>query len=416
MAYYEMIVGVCFSGSKTEDDVKKNNPSNMWVFALACMVLAACGGEAVVTEPPTTAPKVTASGFLCPPPEFPAVVTSTELHLFTWTEYIPSEMMDCFEMVYGIKIFHDQYSSDEEMYDGVSGGGSRYDLFIPSDYIVALAVDDGLLQELDHTRLPALKNLDPNYLDFEFDPGNRYTVPYLIGADAIVVNTAAVESIPQSWADLWKPEYAGRIVFLDDSRAAIGLTLLTLGYDPNSTDPAQLEEARLKLLELVPRIKLFDSDSPKTALLAGAVDLGMTWTGEAFIAQQGNPNIEFIYPSEGAILWQDNWAILANAAHVDAAYAWLNYANQGNVAWMTLRDFPYTNPNRAALDFAKGNQMKTVDVDGREVTLADLYNAYMESPITNIPLASVRNGHRIADVGEALDLYERIWDEVRNGH
>ena len=156
-------------------------------------------------------------------------MTSKELNLFVWTEYIPAEMIECFELVYGVKVNRDEYSSNEEMYAKVSAGGTNYDLVQPTDYIVALMTRQGLLQELDHAKLPVLKNFDPNYLDFEFDPGNKYTIPYLAGTDAIVVNTDAVKNVPQSWADLWKPEYAGQMVFLDDSRVVIGLTLLTLG-------------------------------------------------------------------------------------------------------------------------------------------------------------------------------------------
>lgn len=286
------------------------------------------------------------------------------------------------------------------MYAKVSAGGSNYDLVQPTDYIIALMARQSLLQELDHAKLPVMANFDPNYLDFEFDPGNKYTIPYQAGTDAMVVNTDAVENVPASWADLWNPEYAGRMVFLDDSRAVIGMTLLTLGYDVNTTDPAQLEEAKNKLNELIPNVKLFDSDSPKTALIAGDVDLGMTWTAEALIAQQENPAIQYVYPTEGAILWQDNWAMLADAPHADAAYAWLNYTMQGNIFWMMLRDFPYTNPNKAALDFAKENY-------------ADLYDAYMASPITNTPAEAVQNGHRISDVGDATPLYDDIWVEVK---
>lgn len=286
------------------------------------------------------------------------------------------------------------------MYAKVSAGGSNYDLVQPTDYIIALMARQSLLQELDHAKLPVMANFDPNYLDFEFDPGNKYTIPYQAGTDAMVVNTDAVENVPASWADLWNPEYAGRMVFLDDSRAVIGMTLLTLGYDVNTTDPAQLEEAKNKLNELIPNVKLFDSDSPKTALIAGDVDLGMTWTAEALIAQQENPAIQYVYPTEGAILWQDNWAMLADAPHADAAYAWLNYTMQGNIFWMMLRDFPYTNPNKAALDFAKENY-------------ADLYDAYMASPITNTPAEAVQNGHRISDVGDATPQYDDIWVEVK---
>lgn len=384
--------------------MNKNNLFKLLVFlVIASMALAACGGGGpAVTEPPADGPKVTSTGYTCPEAEFPLEVTSKEINIFVWTEYIPVEMIECFELVYGIKVNRDEYSSNEEMYAKVSAGGSNYDLVQPTDYIIALMARQDLLQELDHAKLPVLKNFDPNYLDFEFDPGNKYTIPYQAGTDAIVVNTDAVENVPASWEDLWKPEYAGKMVFLDDSRAVIGLTLLTLGYDVNTTDPAQLEEAKTKLAELVPNIKLFDSDSPKTALIAGDVDLGMTWTAEALLAQQENPAIVYVYPTEGPILWQDNWAMLKDAPHPDAAYAWLNYTMQGNIFWMMLRDFPYTNPNQAALDYAKANE-------------TELFDAYMASPITNVPADAIKNGHRIADVGEATPLYDDIWVEVKGG-
>jgi len=402
--------------SSMEKEMNQNKSFKyLWFLILASLVLAACGGETAVPETATDVPKVTSKGFACPDPEFSITVTSTELNLFVWTEYIPVEMIECFELVYDVKVHRDEYSSDEGLYDGISGGGSDYDLILPSDYSVARITSQGLLQELDHAQLHGLKNFNPNYLDFEFDPGNRYTIPYLVGTDAIVVNTGAVENIPQSWADLWNAEYAGRLVFLDDSRAVIGITLLALGYDINTTDPAQLEEARKKLIELIPNIKAFDSDSPKTALLAGTVDLGMTWTGEAYLAQQGNSNIQYVFPTEGAILWQDNWALLKDAPHPDAAYAWLNYINQGNLFWMIIRDWPYTNPNQAALDFAKDNQMKVVDAVGTETTPAAIYDAYMASPTTNVPMEKKKNGHRITDVGTATTLYDNIWNEVRYG-
>jgi spermidine/putrescine-binding protein len=385
-----------------EEDMNKSNMFKLLAFfMIASMVLAACGGSSSATQP-SNGPKVTSSGFECPAAQYPGEITSTELNLFVWTEYVPVEMEECFELVYGITVNRDEYSANEEMYAKLSAGGASYDLVQPTDYIVSLMIREGLLQELDHNKLPALANFDANYLDFSFDPGNKYTIPYQAGTDAIVYNADAVTTAPTSWADLWKPEYAGRMVFLDDSRAVIGLTLLTLGYDVNTRDAAQLDEAKAKLQELVPGIKLFDSDSPKTALIAGDVDLGMTWTGEAFLAQQENPSIQYVYPTEGAILWQDNYAIPADAPHADAAYAWLNYTMQGDVFWLMLRDFPYTNPNIAALEYAKANQ-------------AHIYQAYVDSPITNTPAEAIQKGHRIDDVGEALPLYDQLWTEVKGG-
>jgi spermidine/putrescine-binding protein len=384
---------------------KSNTIKLLAIFAMASMILTACGaggGQPAATEPAASGPKVTASGFECPEPNPRMEVTSTELNLFVWTEYFPQDMLDCFELVYGITLNRDEYSSNEEMYAKLSAGGTNYDLAQPTDYIVPLMIRQGLLQELDHSKMPNIKNFDEGWMNQEFDPGNKYSVPYLAGTDAIVVNTDAVENVPDSWADLWDPEYAGRMVFLDDSRAVIGLTLLTLGYDPNTTDPAQLEEAKAKLAELVPNIKLFDSDSPKTALIAGDVDLGMTWTFEALAAQQENPAIQYIYPTEGAILWQDNWVMLEGAGHPDAAYAWLNYTMQGDVFWLTLIDYTYTNPNKAALEFAKANH-------------PDVYKSYADSPITNPPPEAIAQGHGIQDVGEATPLYDDIWVEVKGG-
>lgn len=373
------------------------------MLVVASMVLAACGGGGEAPQAEDGGPKVASSGFACPEPSPRMEVTSDQLNLFVWTEYFPPDMLECFELVYGITLNRDEYSSNEEMYAKVAAGGTSYDLVQPTDYIVPLMIRNGLLQEMDHAKLPNISSIDPAWLDLSFDPGNKYSLPYLAGTDAIVVNTETVENIPQSWADLWKPEYAGRMVFLDDSRAVIGLTLLTLGYDPNTTDPAQLEEAKNKLAELVPSIKAFDSDSPKTALLAGDVDLGMVWTGEAFIANQENPAIQYIYPSEGPILWQDNWVMLKDAPHADAAYAWMNYSMQGDVFWLTLRDFQYTNPNKAALEYAKANQV-------------EVYEAYINSPITNTPAEDIANGHGIEDVGDATPLYDNIWVEVKGGN
>ncbi len=353
---------------------------------------------AAETKPATG--MVTASGFACPAPMTPVNVTSKQLNLFVWTEYIPDDIIECFEKVYGVTVNRDEYSSNEEMYAKLAAGGANYDLVQPSDYFVGLMVKQGLLAKIDKSKLAVLGNFDPSYLNLPFDPNNEYTVPYEAGSDAIVVNTDKVKQAPTSFADLWNPDYAGRIVLPDDSRTVIGLTLLTLGYDPNTKDTKQLEEAKARLAKLVPAVKLFDSDSPKTALIGGDVDLGVVFTGEAVEAARQNPAFHYVYPKEGAFLWQDNWAMPAAAPHADAAYAWLNYTLQDDLFWLMLRDFPYINPNRAALDYAKTQQ-------------SDLYQQYMSSNATNIPADAIANGKRLVDVGDATPLYDRIWTEVK---
>lgn len=127
--------------------MNKNKISKLLaLLAVVSMVLAACGGGGGSSSEPAAAddgPKVTSTGFACPAAQFPVEVTSTEVNIFVWTEYIPVEMLECLELVYGIKVNRDEYSSNEEMYAKVSAGGSNYDLVQPTDYIIALMARQG---------------------------------------------------------------------------------------------------------------------------------------------------------------------------------------------------------------------------------------------------------------------------------
>ncbi len=165
-------------------------------LALAGLLLAACGGGAAGGG--ETSQFVTSSGFVCPPPDPKLEVTSKQLNLFVWTEYIPSEWKECFTLVYGVQVNHDEYSSNEEMYAKLSAGGSNYDLVQPTDYIVELMVKQGLIQKLDKSRLQAVfANMDPNYMGLEFDPNNDYTLPYQVGTDALIYNADTVQNPPK---------------------------------------------------------------------------------------------------------------------------------------------------------------------------------------------------------------------------
>jgi spermidine/putrescine-binding protein len=388
-------------------------------IAMICILLAACVGlqpqPTAIPAKPTAVPsgKITQSGFNCPQPNPRLPVSSTELNLYVWSQYVPADFIECFELVYGVKVNSSEYDSDEAMYAGLTGSGSAYDLIQPTDFVVPRLVREDLLRPLDHSQLPVLANFNPHYMNLGFDPENLYTIPYEAGVDGIVFNSATVPNPPKSWADLWNQEYQGRIVVADDERALIGVTLLTLGYDVNATGASQLDQARRALQVLAPGIKAYDSDSPHSRLVSGEVDLGETWNGEAFLANQQVPSIKFVYPSEGAILWQDNWAIPKSAPHPDAAYAWLNYTNQGDMFWMMLTNFPYTNPNEAALNYATDSPMEVTDVNGNPTTLGQVYKTFMNSTITNPPVSVIQAGHRISDVGDATALYDQIWAEIR---
>lgn len=358
----------------------------------------------------------TDSGFVCPEPQPRVELTSKQLNLFVWAEYIPQDIFDCFEKVYGIKINKSEYSSNEEMYAKLAAGGSTFDVAQPSDYIIEVMVRTGLLQKLDRTRLPNLANIDPVYAHVPGDPDGEYIAPYQIGTESIAYNTDKVKEPLTSWKDFWRSDLAGKLVFVDDQRYVIGLTLLAEGKDPNTKNPDDLKAIKPKLAELIQNILVFDSDSPKNALIAGDADAGFVYNGEAFLAQRENPAITYVYPKEGTLYYQDGYGLVKDAPHPDAAYAWFNYSLQADVAWLTLRDFPYTNANRAALEYARTATFKVKDADGNDVTPADLYAAYMASPITNPPPEVIQHGYAIHDVGDVLPLYDQLWTEVKSGH
>ena len=368
-------------------------------MVLTAFMLFAVAGCAA--KPEVSAAKVTSKGFVCPEPSPRVEFKSKEINIYTWAEYVPQDMIDCFGLVYNVKVNTDYFSSNEELYTKMSFGKdvNPYDVIHPSDYMIGVLIREGLLQKLDQSKLPNKKNFDTSLVS-AYGNALDYIVPYQMGTQAIIYNSKTVTNPPTSWADLWNTDYKGRIVAVDDNRVIIGMTLLTLGYDVNSTDKAHLEEAKQKLIKLMPNIRVFDSDSPKSSLLAGDVDLGIIWNGEAFLAKKENPAFEYVFPKEGSIIFYDGMGIPTNAPHPDISYAWFNYLMQGDVSWLTLVDYPYTNPNKAALEFAKANH-------------ADVYKAYMASPITNTPPDIFAKGHEVKDLGNALLIYDNIWTEIK---
>lgn len=325
-----------------------------------------------------------------------------ELNLFAWSEYIPQALLDGFTAETGIKVNYDTYSSNEEMLAKLQAGASGYDLALPSDYTVAIMIKQGMLEQIDLTKITNYNNLGSQFKNLSFDPGNQYSIPYQWGTVGMVVDSSKVTRPITSWKDLWDPAFAGRVVLLDDEREVIGMVLLTLGYDKNSTDPAQLEEAKVRFAELLPNVRLFDSDSPKTALLAGEVWLGLTWNGEAAIAHGENPDVQYLCPSEGCGIWYDNFVIPKGAPHPQAAHAFINYVLKPEASILITEEFPYSNPNQAALDL-----MKTAN--------PDLYESYMGFAATNPSAADIQNAKHVIDLGEATGLWDRVWTEIKGG-
>ncbi len=382
------------------------------LLVLMVLVVAACAPAATPTEAPTqppaptAAPQATSAAPQATDTSAPAATatlaqpTSTELNLYGWSDYVPQQLLDDFTAKYNIKVNYDTYSSNEEMLAKIQAGASGYDLIIPSDYTVDIMIKQNMLEPLDRSQIPNFANLDPRFINRDYDPGNKYSIPYQWGTTGLAYDKTKVPFEPKSWKDLWDPKFKGKLVLLDDEREVPGMALQMLGFDKNSTDPAQLEQAKQQLIALKPNILLFNSDDPETSLVTGETWAGLVWNGNASLGYQQNPNIVYICPQEGCGIWFDNLAIPKDAPHFDAALAFLNFMLEPQENILITKEFGYSSPDAAAL-----NAWKTSDPQA--------YDAYMASSMTNPSDEFLAHTAPVKDVGDATKLYDQLWTDFK---
>lgn len=280
-----------------------------------------------------------------------------ELNLYAWSEYIPQSVIDGFTEETGIKVNYETFSSGEEMLAKLLAGGTAYDLIQPPDYIAEVLIKNDLLVPLDYTKLANFKNLLPEFTGMPHDPGQEYTIPYMAGTVGIVVNTEKVTEPINGLKDMFQPKYKDRIVVVDDGRELVVAALYSLGIDLNDITAENLEKARPVLAEWFKLVKLFDSDSPKTALLNGDVDLGYVWGGEAAILWDEDKKFQYVLPDEGAHLFVDVFCIPTVSENRDAAHQFLDYLMRPEVSVELSNEFPYTNPNGEARKLLTEDQL-----------------------------------------------------------
>jgi spermidine/putrescine transport system substrate-binding protein len=277
-----------------------------------------------------------------------ASAPAAELNLFGWSEYIPQNVIDAFAKETGVKVNFETYASNEELIAKLVAGGGKYDLVQPSDYAAEVMIRQKLLAPLDGAKLGNRGNLLPEFRRRAHDPEDRFTVPYMSGSVGIVINTDKVKVPVKTYRDVFDARFANRIVVLNDSREIVTWALYSLGLPINRIDAAALAKARPVVAEWVKRVKVFDSDSPKTPLLNGDVDLGIVWSGEAALLWKQDRKFQYVIPAEGAHQFLDVLAIPANARNKDAAHAFMNYILRPEVSKLISAAFPYTNPNAEA--------------------------------------------------------------------
>jgi spermidine/putrescine transport system permease protein len=280
-----------------------------------------------------------------------------ELNLFGWSEYVPQEVIDGFTAETGVKVNFETYASNEELLSKLVAGGGAYDLVQPSEYTVELMIRRHMLAPLDRTQLPNRKNIGAEFLSLPYDPAGQYSIPYMTGTVGIVVNTEKVKEPIKGYKDVFQAKYADRLVVLNDNRELVSWALHTLGLTSSDVSAANLAQARPIVGAWVKLVKVFDSDSPKTALLNGDVDIGIVWSGEAAICWNESKKFQYVLPVEGAHMFVDSLCIPATAKNKAAAHQFMNYIMRPEVSKIISDKFPYTNPNLAARQLLTAEQL-----------------------------------------------------------
>lgn len=325
-----------------------------------------------------------------------------QLNILNWADYLHPDAISEFERRYGIKVIYDTFASNEALMSKLQAGGTKYDIIVPSSYMVKQLKRLHLLDQLDHARIKGLDMLMPRFRNSLFDPGLKYCVPYTWGTTGIGYNLdhlSRLLRLPEhnvgrlSWDVFWDKRLSQRMTLLDDGREVIGMALKKSGHSYNSKDQTQISAATRTLIEQKPLVMAYTSDQVIVELTSGDSFLSQVFSGDAYQARRENPQVRYVIPAQGASIWTDNFCIPQSAPHKDNAYLWINYMLEPAVAAACANFTHYATANWGAF--------KGVD---RE--LKDDPNLY--------PAESILSScEELEDIGSAIFVFDRMWTELK---
>ena len=318
--------------------------------------------------------------------------------VYNWGEYMDPAVVDLFEEETGIHVVYEEYETNESMYPKIQAGAVNYDVIFPSDYMVQRMIENDLLAEINFDNIPNMKHIDPTYMEFstQFDPENKYAIPYCWGTVGILYNKSLIHDEIDSWEDLWNPEYRDQILMQNSVRDAFAVALKMLGHSLNSTDLDELTAAKKLLLEQKPLVQAYVIDQVRDKMISGEASIGVIYSGEALFTKKENPDLEYVIPKEGSNIWIDTMVIPKNSQHKENAEAFINFLCRPDIARMNFEYITYSTPNK----------------DVREL-LDDPF--LKESTIAFPDLDSLENCETFHYLGQENDaIYNELWREVKS--
>lgn len=280
----------------------------------------------------------------------------TEINVYNWGEYISDgsdDSMDVnaqFEKETGIKVNYTTFDSNENMYNKLKGGGANYDIVIPSDYMIARLISEGLVQKIDFSNVPNYENIMDKYKNLYFDPDNEYSVPYNVGMVGVIYNTKKVEGTPDSWDLLWNEKYKGQIMNFNNPRDAFAVAQFKLGISINSTDTGDWERAYEELKKQKPLVQSYVMDEVFNKMESGEAAIAPYYAGDFLTMYDNNPDLAFYYPKEGMNIFVDSVCIPTSSHNKEAAELYINFLLREDVAMANAEYICYATPNKKVLE------------------------------------------------------------------
>ncbi len=322
-------------------------------------------------------------------------VPNEVLYVYNWGEYIDEEINELFEEETGIKVVYKVYDNNESMYAVVKNAPGTYDVVFPSDYMVGRMIAEDMLEPLNFENIPNFQYIMEDFKNLEYDPENRYSVPYTWGTVGILYNTSIIKETPDSWEDLWSKEYFDRILMYNNSRDALGVALLKNGCSLNTTDKAELKAACDDLIAQKKLLQAYVSDDIFSKMESASAAICPVYSGDALSMMDENPDLAYTVPKEGTNRFVDCAVIVKDAPNKEAAEKYLNFLCRQDIAERN-RDFTaYSTPHQQVYD-ALPEEIKTNEVAYPNDEILAKTEVY-----TNLP-------------EDILEYYNVLWNDLKN--
>ena len=278
----------------------------------------------------------------------------TVLRVYNWGEYIDESVLDAFEAQNpGVRVQYETYTDNEIMYTKIKNSTTKYDILIPSDYMIQRLIQEDMLAPLNFDNIPNYAKIDDAFKNLAFDPQNQYSVPYMWGILGILYDTTKVEEETFTWNTLFDTKYQNSVLMKKDMRDAIGIALKSLGYSFNSKNADELQKAKEKLVSQVPNTLGYVNDDGMDKMIAGEAPMALQYAGDAYYCMSENPDLDFAVPADGSNLFFDSMVIPKNSENKALAEKFINFMCEKEIALKNTEEIGYFTPHieaKEALD------------------------------------------------------------------